>query len=67
MGYADENQNAANERLKSAASNAPPTFSEVCDRTLFETGSYSMMLRAGIYLSKSYVFLFKVVIIYFVN
>lgn len=43
----DKNPSASNERLKSAASIDPLQFTEVCDRTVFEIGSHSMMLKTG--------------------
>ena len=45
--HLDKNSNAGNERLKSAASSAPLGYSQSCDRSVFEAGSYSVMIRTG--------------------
>ncbi|KAK3100776.1 hypothetical protein FSP39_025177 [Pinctada imbricata] len=43
----DFNATVGNERIKSAATGAARSFSEVCDRTVYEDGTYSVMIKDG--------------------
>lgn len=43
----DFNATVGNERIKSAATGAALSFSEVCDRTVYADGTYSVMIKDG--------------------
>lgn len=57
--YLDEDATLSNERMKTAATSATVTVSDICDRTVFPHTSYYILVQDGKYNTYMYIYIYQ--------